>query len=263
MNAYLKGKTVLITGASSGLGEKLAFYAAQSDANVILLARNEAKLAQISVQIKESFQVKADYYRLDITDFKELEQVAKFILARHEIDVLINCAGFGLFETAENTPFETVEAMFDTNVLGLIRLTQLFIPYFKQKKSGHIIQIASQAGKISTPKSSAYAATKFAVLGYSNALRMELKGDNIKVTTVNPGPIATHFFDIADESGEYLKSVGFLVLKPEKVAEKTIRIIGKNRREVNLPFLMNIGTRIYQVIPSVVEFFGRSAFMKK
>ncbi|WP_088816114.1 MULTISPECIES: SDR family oxidoreductase [Listeria] len=263
MNSFLKGKTVLITGASSGLGENLAHYAAKSEASVILIARNAAKLTEISARIERDYQVSTHVYPLDVTDFLAMEQIIKEILQAHDIDVLINCAGFGLFETAENTPFETVEAMFDTNVLGLIRLTQLFIPHFKEKRSGHIVNIASQAGKIATPKSSAYAATKFAVLGYSNALRMELKADNIKVTTVNPGPIATNFFDLADESGEYLKSVGFFVLKPEKVAEKTIRIIGKNRREVNLPFLMNIGTRIYQVMPSVVEFFGRNAFMKK
>ncbi len=263
MNSFLKGKTVLITGASSGLGENLANYAAESGANVILIARNAAKLSEISARIKSNFQVNASVYPLDVTDFLLMEQIMKEILHDDDIDVLINCAGFGLFETAENTPFETVSSMFDTNVLGLIRLTQLFIPHFKEKQNGHIVNIASQAGKIATPKSSAYAATKFAVLGYSNALRMELKADNIKVTTINPGPIATHFFDIADESGEYLKSVGFFVLKPEEVAKKTIRIIGKNRREVNLPFLMNLGTRIYQVIPSIVEFFGRNAFMKK
>lgn len=83
--------------------------------------------------------------------------------------------------------------MFDTNVLGLIQLTQLILPQMQARKAGHIINIASQAAKIATPKSTVYSATKYAVLGFSNALRLELMPDKINVTTINPGPIATNF----------------------------------------------------------------------
>ncbi|EUJ32110.1 putative oxidoreductase [Listeria floridensis FSL S10-1187] len=263
MNRYLAGKTVLITGASSGLGESLAHACAEEKAHLVLIARNLEKLEELAGRIEASYEVNVSVYKADLTEFANLDALSKKILDAHDVDVLINNAGFGLFETALDTPFETVKAMFETNVLGLIKLTQLFLPTMLAKHSGHVINIASQAAKIATPKSSAYAGTKFAVLGYSNALRMELSGTGVHVTTINPGPMKTQFFDIADRSGEYLENVGFFALKPEKVATKTVRIIGKPRREVNLPLLMNIGTRVYQVIPSVIEFFGKSAFMKK
>ncbi|RDX02365.1 SDR family NAD(P)-dependent oxidoreductase [Listeria kieliensis] len=263
MNRYLAGKTVVITGASSGLGESLAHLCAREKAHLVLLARSEDKLAALSEKLESAYGINASFYPVDLTNFAALDACAARILDQHDVDVLINSAGFGLFETALDTPFETVEAMFDTNVLALIRFTQLLLPTLLEKNEGHIVNVASQAGKIATPKSSTYAATKFAVLGYSNALRMELSETNIHVTTVNPGPMATNFFTIADQSGEYLNNVGFFALKPEKVAEKTVRILGKKRREINLPILMNIGTRLYQLMPSLIECLGKRAFMKK
>ncbi|MBC1434661.1 SDR family oxidoreductase [Listeria rocourtiae] len=262
MNDFLKGKTVMITGASNGLGAEMARQVATQGAHTILTARRTEKLAELSTQIQADYGVISAYYKMDMTNFVEVEEVVQRI-GDTKIDVLVNCAGFGIFEEAVTTDFVTVERMFDTNVLGLMRLTQLVLPSMLARKSGHIINIASQAGKIATPKSSAYAATKFAVLGYSNALRMEVSPAGIHVTTVNPGPIATSFFDIADKSGDYLNNVGFLVLKPEKVAAKIVGIMGKPKREINLPFLMNIISRMYQVMPRVIEFFGKGAFEKK
>ncbi|MBC1891078.1 SDR family NAD(P)-dependent oxidoreductase [Listeria booriae] len=262
MNHFLKDKTVLITGASNGLGAELARQVAAQGAHTILTARSTEKLASLTTQIQADFGVISTYHKMDMTNFAEIEEVVAK-LADTNIDVLVNCAGFGIFEEAVTTDFDTVERMFDTNVLGLMRLTQLVLPKMMARKAGHVINIASQAGKIATPKSSAYSATKFAVLGYSNALRMEVKPSGIHVTTVNPGPIATNFFDIADASGDYLKNVGFLVLKPEDVAAKIVAIMGKNKREINLPFAMNIISRLYQVMPRVIEFFGKSAFEKK
>ena len=109
--------------------------------------------------------------------------------------------------------------------------------HYDESKSGHIINIASQAGKIATPKSSVYSATKHAVLGYTNSLRMELSDFQIKVTAVNPGPIGTDFFTIADESGTYAKSVQRYILKPEYVAKKVVDAMLTSTREINLPRL--------------------------
>ncbi|MBC6308382.1 SDR family oxidoreductase [Listeria sp. FSL L7-1582] len=262
MNDFLKGKTVMITGASNGLGAEIARQVAAVGAHTILTARRTEKLADLATQIQSDYGVISTYHKMDMTNFEEIAQVMQKI-GDTKIDVLVNCAGFGIFEEAVKTDFDTVEQMFDTNVLGLMRLTQLALPDMLARKSGHIINIASQAGKMATPKSSAYSATKFAVLGYSNALRMETKSAGIHVTTVNPGPIATSFFDIADKTGDYLDSIGFLVLKPEKVAAKTVAIMGKSKREINLPFLMNVSSRIYQVIPRFIEFFAKGAFEKK
>lgn len=254
---------VIITGASSGLGWEIATQAAEKGYQPVLLARRKDKLESLAEEIQKRYAVDCPIYSLDMTDREAVGETAADLLITYPPDILVNCAGFGLFEEFAAIPFATIEKMFATNVQGLMQLTQLLLPAMQERKSGHIINIASQAGKIATPKSAVYSATKYAVLGFSNALRMELAPENIYVTTVNPGPIATNFFDIADSSGNYLKSVGFLVLDPKKVAHKIVSIFGKKKREINLPFAMNIGTRIYQIMPSLIEVLGKRAFMKK
>ena len=92
---------------------------------------------------------------------------------------------------------------------------------------------------------------------------MEMKDAGIYVTTVNPGPMITNFFNVADESGNYLKNVGPWVLKPEYVAEKVVASMLTNKREINLPKLMEAGSRIYHLFPSIVERVGKKAFFKK
>ncbi|MDD7361356.1 MAG: SDR family NAD(P)-dependent oxidoreductase, partial [Streptococcus alactolyticus] len=105
--------------------------------------------------------------------------------------------------------------------------------------------------------------TKFAVIGFSNALRLELADSNVYVTTINPGPIATSFFDKADPSGEYLKSVGRFVLQPEEVARRTVAILGKNKREVNMPWLIAAAHKFYTLFPKIADFLARKVFNYK
>ncbi|WP_239254579.1 SDR family NAD(P)-dependent oxidoreductase [Listeria ilorinensis] len=264
MNEFLKNKNVLITGASSGLGRELALQIAANGGNPILVARNTEALKETARQVELEYEKKCAYYPCDLSDFEAITHlVEKVVSEQQNVTVLINCAGFGLFELAEETPFDVTKEMFDVNVLGLIKLTQELIPVLRNNRRSHILNIASQAGKMATPKSAVYAATKFAVLGYSNALRMELADQRTNVTTVNPGPIATEFFDRADQTGNYLKNVGRFALKPKKVAKKTVKIIGTEKREVNLPCSMSIVSKLYQVSPVLIEKLGKKAFLKK
>lgn len=114
------------------------------------------------------------------------------------------------------------EEMFWVNVLGLVQITQILALKMREQGEGHIINIASQASKVATPKSAVYAATKFAVRGYSNGLRLELKPLGILVTTVNTGPLRTDFFTRADQSGTYLEKLDKWVLEPDKVALRIV-----------------------------------------
>lgn len=139
----------------------------------------------------------------------------------------------------------------------------MVLPVMKQQKGGHIINVASMAGKIATPKSSVYSATKHAVLGYSNSLRLELADDNVFVTTVNPGPIATNFFNIADEQGTYVKNVQRYMLQPEFVAKKITDAMLTKTREINLPRWMNAGSVIFALFPRLFEKAGKKVFNKK
>jgi short-subunit dehydrogenase len=142
-------------------------------------------------------------------------------------------------------------------------VTQLVAIKMADKEQGHIINIASQAGKMATSKSSIYSATKFAVIGYSNALRLELKQIGITVTTVNPGPIDTNFFDIADQSGTYLEKVGNMVLSSKSVAERIAKLIGTNKRELNLPYSMELASKFYTLFPKTGDFLALKLFDAK
>jgi uncharacterized protein len=139
----------------------------------------------------------------------------------------------------------------------------MVLPAMKQRRSGHIINIASQAGKIATPKSSVYSATKHAVLGYTNSLRMEVADDNIYVTAVNPGPIATNFFEVADKQGTYVKNVKRFMLQPEYVAKQVVNRMMTRTREINLPRWMSPGSIFYSLFPRTFELFGKRVFNQK
>ncbi|MDG5470715.1 SDR family oxidoreductase [Jeotgalibacillus sp. ET6] len=264
MNSKLEGKKIVITGASSGLGGEIAKKCAEQGAILFLVGRNKERLEEI---VQETSLLGAPEVQAFELDLKETENIQNLVEAMDqqagEIDVLINNAGFGLFEKLEQTANETVRDMFNVNVLSLIVLTKSILPLMKRGGEGHIINIASQAGKLATPKSSIYSATKFAVIGFSNSLRMELADENIKVTVINPGPINTSFFDQADSSGTYAQSVKRWMLDPEKVAAKTVSCIYTNKREINMPVWMNVLSVIHTLFPSIVETVGKKGFHSK
>ncbi|MGD6804045.1 SDR family NAD(P)-dependent oxidoreductase [Rossellomorea vietnamensis] len=264
MNQRLKNKNVVITGASGGIGEKIALKAAESGANVVLMARSEDRLKELQKTIESRYKVKAFIHSVDVSRFDSIPSVFQSIYREVEnVDVLVNNAGYGIFDEADQASFEDIKGMFDVNVLGLIACTKHVLPIMKKRNSGHIINIASQAGKLATPKSSAYSASKHAVLGYTNSLRMEASSSNIYVMAVNPGPIATNFFNVADRSGTYAKNVERFMLDPDAVAEKIVDKMLTNTREINLPRWMNAGSVLYTLFPGVVERLGRNAFFKK
>lgn len=138
-------------------------------------------------------------------DVESPEQIEKLVEEVENdlgpIDVLVNNAGFGLMEDVLDFEMKTVEKMFRVNVLGLMYLSKYTALKMAARKRGAIINVASVAGKIATPKSAVYSATKFAVLGYSNGLRLELKPLGISVLTVNPGPVNTEFLILQIKPG--------------------------------------------------------------
>jgi uncharacterized protein len=260
----LKGKNIIITGASGGIGAEIAKLCAASGANLALLARSEDKLVRLQTELQESYQVRVEVFQLDVADSEKIKEVFTTINSRFDhIDILVNNAGYGVFREAHLATIEEIKGMFDVNVVGLMACTSMVLPKMRERRYGHIINIASQAGKIATPKSSVYSASKHAVLGFTNALRMELSDLNVKVTAVNPGPIATNFFNIADEKGTYVKNVQRFMLKPEFVAKKVVDSMLTNTREINLPRWMNMGSIVYVLFPRLFERIGKKAFNQK
>ncbi|MFJ7725458.1 SDR family NAD(P)-dependent oxidoreductase [Neobacillus sp. NPDC097160] len=260
----LIGKNIVITGASGGIGAEIAKLCAASGANLVLLARSFDKLEQLEIELEQKYRVKVDIFKLDVSDTNQVQVVFQRIFdSIGDIDILVNNAGFGVFREAHEASIDEIKGMFEVNVVGLMACTSMVLPKMRVRRFGHIINIASQAGKIATPKSSVYSATKHAVLGYTNALRMELSDYNVMITSVNPGPIATDFFTIADEQGTYVKSVQRFMLQPEFVARKVVDSMLTKTREINLPRWMNMGSVIYVLFPRLFERIGKRVLNSK
>lgn len=260
----LNGKLVLITGASSGLGKLVAYEMAMHGANVVLCARNLTALRKVADKCKEISQTNSYVVELDVSDPDAIDRQLSHILQDiGPVDVLINSAGFGIFEPFQNFEMDKAENMFRVNVLGLMYVTQRIAQQMIKSGRGHIFNIASVAGKIATPKSSIYSATKFAVVGFSNALRLELRPLGVQVTTVNPGPMDTNFFRRTPESSKYFDSVKFLALSPEKVAHQITNAVGYTRREINAPLYMEAIHRGYEWFPTLGDRLASSPLFNR
>ncbi|SER15140.1 hypothetical protein SAMN04487944_101411 [Gracilibacillus ureilyticus] len=260
----LKGKVALITGASSGIGKEITLQLASRGVTPVMIARSEEVMQSLQQEINKNYNMNSYYYSVDLTDEKEWERTINEIqITLPAIDIIINNAGFGIFELFDQMNWEKAEQMLLLNTHSLMYTTYRFLPLLKRKSQAHIINIASQAGRISTPKAAVYSASKAAVISFTNALRMELAATDVKVTSVNLGPVKTSFFDQADPSGKYLSSVGRYMLDPGDVASRICRIIFTKKREINLPYWMHIGSKLYQLSPNLMEKVLRKQFERK
>lgn len=189
----MKNQVVLITGASSGIGKESARLLSQRGYKVYGAARRIDKMKEL-----EQFGVKL--LEMDVTDDDSMTAgITSIIKNEGRIDVLVNNAGYGSYGALEDVPISEAKYQFEVNIFGLARLTQLVLPYMRQKHSGRIINISSIGGRIGEPHGAWYHATKFAVEGLSDSLRMELKEFGIDVVVIQPGAIKTEWAGIARE----------------------------------------------------------------
>jgi short-subunit dehydrogenase len=254
MKKCLNNDVVVITGASGGIGKELAIEVAQQGGTPVLLARSGDKLRAVSDYIYRTTGVDAPIYELDVSDLNAIDTTFKTIYKEvGTITALINNAGFAVFDTVIEADLIDMENMFKVNVFGTIACTKQVLPYMMTQGYGHIIFIGSVASKIPTPKASVYSATKHAVLGFANALRMEFQDSPLHVSIVNPGPVRTDFFNVADKSGNYKKNVQNYMLEPAYVSKKTAQLLKKPKREINLPIWMGAGAILYQLCPTLFQ----------
>lgn len=245
---------ILITGASGGIAQ--AMVPLLKDDFLILLGRDAQKIEKLYAS-----HPKKAIYEIDISKAANLAALVEKIYQDYgKIDVLVNNAGYAIYDDFENFSEEQVRAMFDVNLFALMAFCRLVGKEMKAAKAGHIINIVSMSGKIASAKSSIYSATKFAALGFSNTIRLELAPYNVAVTTVNPGPVATGFFDLADPDGSYQKSVQAFMISPEKVASKIVQSMGTKKREINLPWLLEATNKFYTLFPNLADFLARKVF---
>jgi len=185
-----ENKVVLITGASSGMGKEAAKLFAQERFRVFAGARNIEKM-------KEFKPLGIIPLKMDVSKFADNKAAINKIIAEEKrIDVLVNNAGFGLYGPVEEIFLEDARYQFDVNLFGLAELTQLVLPYMRKQKSGRIINISSMGGKIYTPLGAWYHATKHAIEGFSDCLRIEVEPFGINVSIIEPGAIRTNFGEV-------------------------------------------------------------------
>lgn len=183
-------KVILVTGASSGIGKETALQLIKEGHIVYGAARRIANMQELVEAGGHSIE-------LDITNEEQTENaVNKIISEQKRIDVLVNNAGYAVYGAVEEVSIDDARQQFEVNIFGLARLTQLVIPYMRKVKKGSIINISSIGGKIYTPLGAWYHATKHALEGWSDSLRLELKEHGIKVVIIEPGLIKTAFGEV-------------------------------------------------------------------
>jgi len=223
----LKGKTILITGASAGIGEACAQIFAQQGANLILTARREEKLLQLAKTLKENYQVQVFPKGLDVRDAEAVRVMLSALPdTLRDIDVLVNNAGLVIgVEKAHETPESDVDTMLDTNVKGVLNMIRTVVPGMVSRAQGHVINISSIAGHEAYPGGSVYCASKHAVDALTKSLRMDVVSTPLRVTAISPGLVDTEFSLVrfkGDAKQAEAVYVGLEALVAEDIAEAVL-----------------------------------------
>jgi 3-hydroxy acid dehydrogenase/malonic semialdehyde reductase len=242
MARIFDGKTVLITGASSGIGEACAEGFAAIGARLILSARRQPRLEQVAQRIEATRGAEIQLLPLDVRDVGVVTHVLGDLpQAWREIDVLVNNAGLARgFETLQEGDSRDWDEMIDTNIKGLLYVTRAVLPSMVERDSGHVINIGSISGSEPYPRGAVYCGTKAAVDAISAALRMDLAGSAIRVTNIQPGMVETEFSQVrfhgdADRAAQVYR--GVTPLSAEDVAG-TVIYAATRPAHVNIDHIM-------------------------
>jgi 3-oxoacyl-[acyl-carrier protein] reductase len=222
----LRGKKAIITGGSRGLGKATAIAFAKLGIDVAITGRNEDKLKETVSELKY-LGVNVTYEVFDVANYEEVKVgIKNIILNLGTVDILVNNAGIAAFGTLNEMDPTLWEAIIKTNVLGMYYVTKEVLPYLIEKNEGDIINISSTAGLSGNASTSAYSASKFAVIGLSQSLMKEVRKNNVRVNTLTPSTIATDMaLDLGITDGNVEK-----VLQPEDFAQLIVAGLQLPRR---------------------------------
>lgn len=197
----LTDKVVIITGASSGIGEETALELSSKGAKLVLAARREERLQELAGKVKENGG-EAVYHVTDVTSYEEMEALAEFAIKQYnQIDSLINNAGLMPLSLLNKQKVKEWDQMIDVNIKGVLYGISAVLPHMRERKQGHIVNLSSVAGHVVFSGSAVYSGTKFAVRAITDGLRMEeAEGSNIRATIISPGAVSTELTEkITDE----------------------------------------------------------------
>ncbi len=266
MPASLKNKVVFITGASSGFGAEAARQFAAEGSIVILTARRMELLEELARAITaEGGQAYA--FRMDVAEQSQIDEAVQTVLDRFgRIDILFNNAGFGRLKWLEALdPVEDIDEQLDVNLRGLIQVTRAVLPSMLARRSGHIINNSSVSGLIGAPLYTLYAATKYGIRGFTEALRREVGPFGIKVSGLYPGPAETEFSQHTGGPSvkKTLKLPGWTSMSADYVARRTVGLAKHPRRMLIIPWWFRIVVAFDGLFPAVVDWIVELAFTRR
>lgn len=256
---------ILVTGASSGIGEATARLFAREGYRVALAARRRERLEKISLEIRRDGGL-ALPVATDLSDLEDIQRLVQATLGEFgQIDVLLNNAGFGCLDWLENLdPISEIEQQLRVNLLAVVQLTQAVLPHMIQRRSGHIINMGSVAGLLATPTYTVYAAGKFALRGFGEALRREVSVYGVHVSALYPGGVKTEFGEKAKVRRKTgVTTPGLLRLSSEDVARAVMSLVRRPRRGLIIPWPMYFGVWANTFFPGLVDRVIESNFVRK
>nr|WP_321223411.1 3-ketoacyl-ACP reductase [uncultured Psychroserpens sp.] len=223
----MKNKKAIITGGSRGLGKATAIAFAKEGIDVAITGRNEQDLKATVLEL-ENFGIQATYSAFDVGNYKEVQTGIKNIIDTFgSIDILVNNAGIAAFGSFNDMEVDQWSTIIQTNLMGMYYVTKEVLPYLINQNEGDIINVSSTAGLNGNANTSAYSASKFAVIGMSESLMKEVRKNNIRVCTLTPSTIAT---DMSVDLGIASKESEDSVLQPEDFAELIVAGLKLPRR---------------------------------
>jgi 3-hydroxy acid dehydrogenase / malonic semialdehyde reductase len=234
----IKGKLILVTGASSGIGEACARRFAAEGANLVLWARRADRLERVAAELGTAHRVSLSVAVVDVRDRPAVNRAADALVGADRVpDILINNAGLasGMAKIQDGDP-EDWDRMIDTNVKGLLNVTRAILPHMVARRRGHVVNIGSTAGHMTYPMGNVYNATKFGVRALTEGMNLDVAGTPIRVSAVDPGFVETEFSEVRFHGdAERAKAVyqGFTPLRADDVADAIAYVL-------NLPEHVNI-----------------------
>jgi len=248
----LKGSVVIITGASAGIGKAYAYAFAEQGCDLVLAARSKEKIDILADEIRQKYNVKVLSVPTDVSIEEQAKNLINISLEQFDhIDILINNAGIGSYGYIHETSVNDMKKIMDVNFWGMVHCTHAILPSMIRRRKGRIVNVSSVVGKMAMPVMGPYSATKFAMEGFSDSLRIEMKKYGIGVTVICPTSTKTEFVTNAiDGNNLRIDSIG---MTSERVAKETINAILDNKREHILGLGENIGITINNTFPNIID----------
>ena len=257
---HFKDKVIWITGASSGIGEHMAYAFAEQGADLILSARNEQELQRVQQNCPR--HTRTLLLPMDVTEYEKISGLAARAVNHFgKINILVNNAGISQRSLAKETALSVDQKIMDVNFIGTVAVTKAVLPYMLRQKQGQIVAISSVMGKIGTPRRSTYAASKHALHGFFDCLRAEVHDQNIRVTIICPGYVHTNVSINAltgdgtpnNKMAETTKGG----LEPDAFAQKALRAIYQKKEEAYIGGREIMGIYLKRFLPGVLSRYVR------